>query len=62
MKTFAATLCIAATALTLAACDSTATGEVDTAVPYTSERTAGYDNSPAPAPRQERVFRDVQTK
>ncbi len=62
MKKLAATLCIAGTALTLAACDTTGTGNVDTAAPYSAERTAGYDDTPAAAPAQERVFRDVQSK
>ena len=64
MKKFAATLCIAGTAIALSACDTTGTGEVDTAPPYATERTAGYDSEPAPAPAApaERVFREYQAK
>ena len=64
MKKFAATLCIAGTAIALSACESTGTGNVDTAPPYADERTAGYaDEAPAPAPAPaERVFREYQTK
>ena len=63
MKKLAATLCIAGTALTLAACDTTGTGDTyETTTPYGQSRTAGYDSEPAPAPVQERVFREVQTK
>lgn len=65
MKKFAATLCIAGTAIALSACDTTGMGEVDTAPPYASERTAGYDSEPAMAPEPapaERVFREYQTK
>lgn len=63
MKKFAATLCIAGTALGLAACETSGTGAVDTAPPYADERTAGYDSEPAPAPAPaERVFREYQTK
>ncbi|HOO82048.1 MAG TPA: hypothetical protein PK513_06070 [Alphaproteobacteria bacterium] len=65
MKKFAATLCIAGTAIALSACDTTKMGDVDTAPPYASERTAGYASEPAPAPAPapaERVFREYQTK
>lgn len=68
MKKFAATLCIAGTAIALSACDTTGMGNVDTEPPYTLERTTGNKtntkaspapSSPAPA---ERVFRQYQTK
>ena len=64
MKKFAATLCIAGTAIALSACETTGTGNVDTAPPYADERTAGYDDpAPAPAPAPaERVFREYQAK
>jgi hypothetical protein len=65
MKKFAATLCIAGTAIALSACETSGTGNVDTAPPYADERTAGYDSEPAPAPAPapaERVFREQQTK
>jgi hypothetical protein len=62
MKKLAATLCIAGSVLGLAACESTGTGNVETAPPYASERTAGYDSTPAAAPATERVFRGAQSK
>ncbi|MEZ5814514.1 MAG: hypothetical protein R3E13_07355 [Alphaproteobacteria bacterium] len=66
MKKFAATLCIAGTAIALSACETAGTGNVDTAPPYADERTAGYDSEPAPArpapAPAERVFREQQTK
>lgn len=66
MKKLIATLCIAGSTFALGACNTTGTGEVDTAPPYADERTATHSNAvaaPAPAPvRAERVFRAVQTK
>lgn len=65
MKKFAVTLCIAGTAIALSACETTGTGDVDTAPPYATERTAshGSEAAPAPAPQPaERVFREYQTK
>jgi hypothetical protein len=61
MKKLLATLMIAGTAVTLAACDTTGTGNVETAAPYSTERTASSDNA-APAPQAERVFRSTQSK
>lgn len=61
MKKLAATLCIVGTALTLSACDSTGSGNVETAAPYASERTAGA-TSEAPAAPAERVFQEKQMK
>ncbi len=61
MKKLLATLMIAGTALTLAACESTGTGNVETDAPYASERTASHETV-APAPRAERVFRSTQSK
>ena len=61
MKKFALALSIAGTALTLAACDTTGTGNVETAAPYETERTASHDTT-APAPQTERVFRSTQSK
>ncbi|MGB4056479.1 MAG: hypothetical protein WBK77_00130 [Alphaproteobacteria bacterium] len=60
MKKLAATLCIAGTALALSACDTTGTGNVETAAPYENDRTASHDTT-APA-QQERVFRATQSK
>ena len=60
MKKLVATLCIAGTAIALSACDSTGSGNVETAVPYTNERTASHDSQPAP--QSERVFRETQSK
>lgn len=65
MKKLVATLCIAGSVLALAACDSTESGNVDTAAPYATERTAGGDVvAPAPATevRAERVFQERQMK
>lgn len=63
MKKLAATLCIAGSVLGLAACESTGTGNVETAPPYASDRTAGYDSTPAAtAPAAERSFRGAQSK
>jgi|JI61114DRNA_FD_contig_21_8701686_length_272_multi_15_in_0_out_0_1 hypothetical protein len=56
MKKLAATLCIAATALTLAACETTT---ADNGPGYATERTAGDGSAPAPA---ERVFQEKQMK
>jgi hypothetical protein len=61
MKKFVLALTIAGSAMTLAACDTTGTGNVETAAPYETERTASHDNS-APAPQAERVFRSSQSK
>lgn len=61
MKKLAATLCIAGTVMTLAACESTGSGNVQTAPPYATERTAGATDAPAPA-QSERVFRGAQSK
>ena len=60
MKKLLATLCIAGTALTLAACDTTGNGNVETAAPYATERTASHE--PAQPAREERVFRETQSK
>lgn len=60
MKKLVATLCIIGSTVALAACDSTGTGNVETAAPYASERTAGGDVA-APAPA-ERVFNEKQMK
>jgi hypothetical protein len=61
MKKLLATLLIAGSAVTLAACDTTGTGNVETAAPYESERTASGETV-APAPQAERVFRSTQSK
>lgn len=61
MKKLLATLMIAGTAMTLAACESTGSGNVETAAPYETERTASHDTV-APAPQSERVFRSTQSK
>ncbi len=68
MKKLIATIAIIGSAATLSACETTGSGNVDTAPPYADERTAGYSPEPVaaaprPAPvRAERVFREVQTK
>lgn len=67
MKKLAATLCVIGTAFTLGACDTMGAGNVETAPPYSSERTAGYEDAPVVVEREqprraERVFRQKQTK
>jgi hypothetical protein len=64
MKKIIATIAIIGSAATLSACDTTGTGNVDTAPPYADERTASHGSeAPAPAPvKAERVFREVQSK
>ncbi|MEZ5918621.1 MAG: hypothetical protein R3D66_01430 [Alphaproteobacteria bacterium] len=69
MKKLAATVCILGTAMALSACETNGgMGNVDTAPPYASERTAGWSQDAAPAPvrqapaQEERVFRQVQSK
>lgn len=61
MKKLALTLCIAGSVLGLAACDTAGSGNVETAAPYESERTASHDTT-APAQQNERVFRQTQSK
>lgn len=61
MKKFAAILCIAGSVMALAACESTGSGNVETAPPYASNRTAGASDAPAQA-QSERVFRGTQSK
>ena len=62
MKKFAATLCIAGTAIALSACETGTT--YDSGASYATERTAGEVDAAAPAPAApaERVFREYQTK
>jgi hypothetical protein len=60
MKHLALLLAIAGTAITLSACDTTGSGNVETAAPYETERTASHDTT-APA-QTERVFRGTQSK
>ena len=65
MKKFAATLCIAGTAMALSACETSGMGNVDSEPPYAQERTASHGSeapAPAPAAPAERVFREYQTK
>jgi hypothetical protein len=63
MKKFATTLCIAGSVLALAACETTGNGNVETAPPYASERTAGANDAPVTTQAQsERVFRGAQSK
>ena len=59
MKNLLATFVLVGAALSVSACS---TGETyDSGANYATERTAG-DIDAAPAPVQERVFREVQTK
>ena len=61
MKNLVAILCIAGSTLALAACETGNSGAYDSGASYATERTAG-DVDAAPAPVQERVFREVQSK
>ena len=69
MKKTIATLCLVGSTLALSACDTTGTGDIDTAPPYAQERTAQYESA-APMPvatptavvPAERVFQRAQTK
>lgn len=69
MKKFAL-VCIAGSAIALSACHSTGMGNVDTAPPYETERTATHSNNTdttvvtpvKTAPKAERVFRTMQSK
>ncbi|MCB9983867.1 MAG: hypothetical protein H6861_09395 [Rhodospirillales bacterium] len=62
MKKFAATLCIAGTAIALSACETGSTHH--SGASYANERTAGEVETMAPAQPApaERVFREYQTK
>ena len=61
MKKFAATLCIAGTAIALSACETS--DSYDSGASYATERTAGdIDAAPVKAAPAERVFREYQTK
>lgn len=66
MKKLVATLCLAGSAFALSACDTTGTGDVDTAAPYALERTATHSSTPAATPvyvkPAEPVFQAAQTK
>jgi hypothetical protein len=61
MNKLFALLCIAGTAFALSACDTTGNGNVETAVPYTTERTASGEPAQV-APAEERTFRAQQSK
>ena len=65
MKNLVATICIAGSVLALAACNTMGNDTSESAAPYSSERTAGGTNAPAPAgthAQSERVFRGTQSK
>ncbi len=66
MKKAISAFCLVGATLSLAACDTTGMGNVDTAPPYAMERTAETKETPAPAPTPvapaERVFQRAQTK
>lgn len=69
MNKFALVL-VAGSAIALSACNTTGMGNVETAPPYSTERTASHGNDmvvqpvqTAPAPvHSERVFKSVQSK
>jgi len=69
MKKTIATFCLLGATLGLSACNSASTGDVDTAPPYTMDRTAGYEKempvsaaTPARMAPAEKVFKRAQTK
>lgn len=67
MKKTIATLCLVGSTLALSACDTTGTGDIDTAPPYTQERTATHAHevvpvTPTAVVPAERVFQRAQTK
>jgi len=73
MKKLAAILCIAGTTMSLSACGYSDRGDVDTAPPYATERTASHGSvvegsmkkhhhKDAPAPAADRVFQEYQAK
>ncbi|MGH1379011.1 MAG: hypothetical protein ACRBB3_09345 [Alphaproteobacteria bacterium] len=69
MKKTLATLCLVGSTLALSACDTTGTGNVDTAPPYAQERTATHEKDAMPVTATptavvpaERVFQRAQTK
>ncbi len=68
MKKAISAFCLVGATLSLAACDTTGMGDVDTAPPYAMERTAHVEPKPVPvepAPAvapAEKVFQRAQTK
>jgi len=71
MKKSIATFCLLGSTLALSACNFATTGDVNTAPPYSMERTATYGEITTPAPiaatptrvaPAEKVFRRAQTK
>lgn len=67
MKKVMATFCLIGSTIALSACGTTGAGNVDTAPPYSMERTAsGTKATPAAAPAPiapaEQVFQRAQTK
>lgn len=68
MKKAIATFCLVGSTIALAACDTTGTGDVETAVPYTMERTASHEKdapvvaTPTRVAPAEKVFQRAQTK
>lgn len=66
MKKLLAGLCVLASTLSLAACDTSGSGYVDTQPPYAQERTVGTPTAPVVAPEPaksaEPVFEKKVTK
>ncbi len=70
MKKAISAFCLVGATMTLAACDTTGMGEVDTAPPYTMERTAittpkaapVVTSTPTAVAPAEKVFQRAQTK
>tara|TARA_B100001778_G_scaffold119995_1_gene98537 strand:- start:102 stop:305 length:204 start_codon:yes stop_codon:yes gene_type:complete len=67
MKKTLASFCLVGATLALSACDTTATGDIDTDPPYAMERTATHERpAPAAAPMEvapaEKVFQRAQMK
>lgn len=67
MKKALATLCLVGSTMALAACE-TGTGNIETAPPYTMERTASHEKAapvmaaPVAEPTGDAVFHKSQTK
>ncbi|MCB1783691.1 MAG: hypothetical protein KDI13_06805 [Alphaproteobacteria bacterium] len=70
MKKAVATICLVGSTLALAACGSTGETNVETAVPYTMDRTASYEHGAsvaatpvqADAAQADTMFHKSQTK
>ena len=65
MKKLALAVCVLGSAVALSACETSGTGNVETAAPYEMERTATSSPTytpPAEPVKAERTFREYQAK